>query len=114
MCEQFSKLGFCEVGPACHNVHWRGPIPQWIEQARQKERTQATERKLAAAKAKVKANVKPRPTPVSAHGEKEKGKSTPARRLFSDEMRDLKWKQVEIVRGESVGELALQEDFVLF
>jgi len=109
VCEQFSKLGYCDSGHECHSIHWRGQIPEAVEIVKQQAREDTLERKLEVAKVKLKESIKAK-MPAPAPAPQMDGKVS--RRLLRDET----WtKGVEvIVRGETTGELALQEDFVPF
>ncbi|KAK5958829.1 hypothetical protein OHC33_000673 [Knufia fluminis] len=107
LCEQFSKIGYCEIGHACHKIHWRGKVPEVLEMMKQKAKEDSLGRKLEVAKARAKESMKLKmPVRTLSMGE------TTTRELVSGG--EWKAKPEVIVRGETTGELALQEDFVPF
>lgn len=108
VCEQFGKLGYCDKGHECHKIHWRGPLPEVVETVKRKGQESISEcSTLEAAKVDSKENSKVRGPASVAQSD---GKAV--RRLLTDGT----WrKKAEVVvRGETTGELALQEDFVPF
>jgi hypothetical protein len=107
-CEEFSKLGYCELGAECSRIHWfnfKIAIDHGVEIFQGNTQEDETEPKLKAARAKVLQSKKARREARDA----EKAK----RRIFSDGM----WaKEPEefLTSAKANGDLALQEDFVSF
>lgn len=112
LCDQFGKLGFCEVGPTCSKIHWQGLMAEFAEcaqRAQQRAETEQTrEAELQAAKRKLLQRMKSRHVSKVTGTAEDKART----RLLSGDL----WseKVEEFVLGQSRGELALQEDFVPF
>lgn len=105
-CEQFSRLGWCDLGGACSRIHWfnfESNVDYEASPAENTVQESIADARLKAAKARFLQNRKAR---------REVKEVEKVRRTFNGDM----WAKEpeEFLGSEEKGDLALQKDFVPF